>query len=219
MAMPAAPVKQTRPSPPPPSTEAAKAILDIAEELAQTRGYNGFSYADIAAKLGVTKASLHYHFASKAELGRALIARYHHAFGAALDSIDKRPATPPEKLRHYVELYDGVIRNDRMCLCGMLAAEYMTLPAPMQEALKGFFDLNERWLVTVLQQGMKSGSLAFAESAKERARVLLGALEGAMLVARSYGEPDRFHVAAQQILDDLGVRRKIRSNGTRKRNR
>src|SRR5687768_1212122 len=104
--MSALPGKQTQSSPPPPSTEAAKAILDIAEELAQTRGYNGFSYADIAAKLGVTKASLHYHFASKAELGRALIARYHHGFGAALDSIDKRPATPPGKLRHYVELYD-----------------------------------------------------------------------------------------------------------------
>jgi TetR/AcrR family transcriptional regulator, transcriptional repressor for nem operon len=217
--MSALPGKQTQSSPPPPSTEAAKAILDIAEELAQTRGYNGFSYADIAAKLGVTKASLHYHFASKAELGRALIARYHHGFGAALDSIDKRPATPPGKLRHYVELYDEVIRNDRMCLCGMLAAEYTTLPAPMQEALKGFFDLNERWLASVLQQGRKAGLLAFAESAKERARVLLGSLEGAMLVARSYGEPDRFQVAAQHLLEDLGVGRKTRSNGTRKRDR
>jgi len=217
--MPAAPGKQLRPSVPLPSTEAAKAILDIAEELAQTRGFNGFSYADIAARLDVTKASLHYHFASKAELGRALIARYHHGFGAALDSIDERPASPPEKLRRYVELYDAVIRNDRMCLCGMLAAEYTTLPAPMQEALKGFFDLNERWLATVLQQGRKSGSLAFAESAKERARVLLGALEGAMLVARSYGEPDRFHVAAQHVLEDLGVSRKTRPNGTRKRDR
>jgi len=55
---------------PEPTSEAAKAILDVAEQLAQTKGYNGFSYADIAAQLGLTKASLHYHFPSKAELGR-----------------------------------------------------------------------------------------------------------------------------------------------------
>ena len=207
------------PPPQPPVTEAAKAILDAAEELAQTRGYNGFSYADIATKLGVTKASLHYHFASKAELGRALIARYHEVFGAALAAIDERPVQPPVKLQQYVEIYDAVIRNDRMCLCGMLAAEYTTLPPAMQEGLKKFFDLNERWLTSVLQEGRKSGSLTFTEPASERARVVLGALEGAMLVARSFGDPVRFNVTAQHVLQDLGVRPNTRSHGKGKRSR
>ena len=35
-----------------------------------------------------------------------------------------------------------------MCLCGMLAAEYQTLPQPMQDAVIGFFDQNESWLDT-----------------------------------------------------------------------
>src|SRR5574342_732743 len=87
-------------------SDAATAILDIAERLAQTKGFNGFSYADIAAELGVTKASLHYHFPSKEQLGRALIERYEAVFGAALESIDRQAATPPEKLRQYVGLYD-----------------------------------------------------------------------------------------------------------------
>lgn len=189
---------------------AATAILDIAERLAQTKGYNGFSYADIAAELGVTKASLHYHFPSKAELGRALIERYEAAFGAALEAIDRLAVTPPEKLRQYVGLYDAVIRNDRMCLCGMLAAEYATLPAPMQAELKRFFDMNERWLTKVLLPGRQSGLLLFRETASERARVILAALEGAMLVARSYGDPRRFKAAAEHVLDDLGAGKKSR---------
>lgn len=189
---------------------AATAILDIAERLAQTKGYNGFSYADIAAELGVTKASLHYHFPSKAELGRALIERYEAAFGAALEAIDRLAVTPPEKLRQYVGLYDDVIRNDRMCLCGMLAAEYATLPAPMQAELKRFFDMNERWLTKVLLPGRQSGLLLFKETASERARVILAALEGAMLVARSYGDPRRFKAAAEHVLDDLGAGKKSR---------
>jgi TetR/AcrR family transcriptional repressor of nem operon len=188
-----------------PPTPAATAILDVAEQLAQTRGYNGFSYADIAAELGVTKASLHYHFPSKAELGCALIDRYHASFDMALAAIDQQIGEPRKKLQQYVELYESVLRNDRMCLCGMLAAEYTTLPAPMQERLKSFFDANERWLTAVLEGGLRAGTLLFRESANERARVLLGALEGAMLVARSYGDPRRFHAAAAYVLADLGA--------------
>jgi TetR/AcrR family transcriptional regulator, transcriptional repressor for nem operon len=186
-------------------TAAATAILDVAERLAQTRGYNGFSYADIAAQLGVTKPSLHYHFPSKADLGRALIERYRVLFGAALDAIDQQDKEPHEKLKQYVGLYNSVLSNERMCLCGMLAAEYATLPAPMQEGLTLFFDTNERWLTAVLEEGLRAGTFLFREPANERARVLLGALEGAMLVARSYGNPRRFQLAAACVLADLGA--------------
>jgi TetR/AcrR family transcriptional repressor of nem operon len=182
---------------------AARAVLDAAEALAQTRGYNGFSYADIAARLGVTKASLHYHFASKAELGRALIERYHAGFAAALEAIDQATDEPGAKLERYVALYDAVVRNDRMCLCGMLAAEHATLPEPMQRQLRVFFDANERWLAAVLEQGCRTGRFMCSERASARARVLLGALEGAMLVARSYGDPQRFRAAADFLLADL----------------
>ncbi len=198
-----------------PPTAAATAILDVAERLAQTRGYNGFSYADIAVELGVTKASLHYHFPSKAELGRALIERYRDLFGAALDAIDNQAIEPREKLEQYVKLYNSVLSNERMCLCGMLAAEYATLPAPMQEGLTLFFDANERWLTAVLEDGLQTGTLLFKEPANERARVLLGALEGAMLVARSYGNPRRFQVAAACALADLGASNLSKQGSTR----
>lgn len=204
------PTSTSQPPGPMPASEPAGAILNVAEQLAQSRGYNGFSYADIATRLGVTKASLHYHFPSKAELGRALITRYQAAFGAALEAIDRRGLAAPEKLREYVALYDSVMRNDRICLCGMLAAEYATLPAPMQEALRRFFEMNERWLTAVLLDGRRAGSLLFAASANRRARLILGALEGAMLVARSFGDFARFHAAADQVLDDLAARRKSR---------
>src|ERR1700683_475079 len=184
-------------------TAAATAILDVSEQLAQTRGYNGFSYADVALRLGLTKASLHYHFPSKAELGRALIERYSTLFQSALETIDQEAEKPHEKLQRYVGLYSSVLSNDRMCLCGMLAAAYATLPAPMQEGLKLFFNANERWLTAVLEDGLLSGAFRFREPAGERARALLGALEGVMLVARSYGEPRRFRAAANCLLSDL----------------
>jgi TetR/AcrR family transcriptional repressor of nem operon len=184
-------------------TSASGRILDIAEQLAQTRGFNGFSYADIAQELLVTKASLHYHFPSKADLGRALIERYHRVFAQALAAIDQQPHKPREKLRRYVGLYDSVMRNNRMCLCGMLAAEYATLPGPMQGELLLFFDANESWLATVLEDGRKTGDLAFPGPVRQRARTVLGALEGAMLVARAYGDAHRFQSTAKLLMADL----------------
>jgi TetR/AcrR family transcriptional repressor of nem operon len=183
----------------------ASKILDAAEQLAQTRGFNGFSYADIAAKLLITKASLHYHFRSKAELGRALIARYHATFGNALEGIAAGAGDARTKLQRYVGLYEQVMVNDRMCLCGMLAAEYATLAAPLQDGLRQFFDANERWLSAQLEEGRQAGTLVFGGPAHERAQLLLGALEGAMLVARIYGDAQRFRTTAQQVVADLNA--------------
>src|SRR6201996_2528639 len=131
----------------------AQRILDIAERLVQVRGFNNFSYADVASELGITKASLHYHFPGKAELGQALIDRYGERFFQALDEIDQELPTARAKLEAYAGLYADVLRGKRMCMCGVLAAEYQTLPESMRTAVVGFFDENQRWLVRVLRGG------------------------------------------------------------------
>jgi len=87
-----------------------------------------------------------------------------------------------------------------MCLCGMLAAEHSTLPAPMRRALQVFFDANERWLAGVLETGRRKGELKLAGAAREEARLLVAGLEGALLVARSYDDPRRFQDAAARLI-------------------
>ena len=195
-----------------PSTTSTQ-ILDVAERLAQTRGFNGFSYADIAAELGITKASLHYHFATKADLGRALIERYTSSFGAALSKIESSGLDATAQLRQYVQVYGDVLSDDRLCLCGMLAAEVTTLPDLMQSAIRKFFDENEVWLKRVLEGGRRAKTLTFDGDATEVAGVLTAGLEGAMLLARSYGDTTRFSTAAARLLDDLTRAQSERTNG------
>ena len=185
--------------------DTSQRILDIAERLVQTRGYNGFSYADIAGALRVTKASLHYHFPAKADLGARLIERYERNFLAALEGIDAEGSDAREKLRRYAAIYEDVLRDNRMCLCGMLAAEFSTLPKLMREDMRHFFDENERWLVAVLQQGKREKVLKFSGSAADAAQTLIGTLEGAMMIARSYGDVARFKSVSDRVLGDLGA--------------
>jgi TetR/AcrR family transcriptional repressor of nem operon len=181
----------------------AQRILDVAEQLVQSRGYNGFSYADIAGELGITKASLHYHFASKAELGEALIERYSVRFAQALEKIDRTASGARAKLDAYASLYADVLRGDRMCLCGMLAAEYQTLPERMHGSVIRFFDHNLSWLASVLADGQSEGELVFDGSPADTAQTVLSALQGAMLVARPYRDLTRFQAAAAYTLANL----------------
>jgi TetR/AcrR family transcriptional regulator, transcriptional repressor for nem operon len=185
----------------------AAQILDAAERLVQERGFNGFSYADVARELGVTKPALHYHFGSKAELGDALIDRYASRFFEALARVDVEKTDAGDKLRAYAQLYTDVFRDDRMCLCGMLAADYTTLPDPMRERVVRFFDDNEVWLARVLEAGRKAGTIRFTGPARSVARTLIGGLEGAMLVARPYRNLKRFRDAAELLIAGLAAER------------
>jgi TetR/AcrR family transcriptional repressor of nem operon len=178
-------------------------ILDVAEGLVQVRGFNGFSYADISAELGITKAALHYHYAAKADLGLALITRYAGRFTEALGRIDTSGAAAADRLAGYVDLYGRVLREGRMCLCGMLAAEYQTLPPPMRDAVISFFEANERWLEKVLEEGREDGTLRFAGTPGAAAQVVVACLEGAMLVARPQGDLDRFESVSASLLAGL----------------
>ena len=187
------------------SAGTATAILDIAERLVQRRGFNGFSYADIAADLGITKASLHYHFAGKAQLGEALITRYAARFASALTEIDSRTAPPIAQLRSYCDIYGTVLSGHRMCLCGMLAAEYDTLPDAMRQAVIAFFDQNQAWLSAFFAHGRDSGGLRVVGPADQAARTVIAALEGAMLVSRPYGDTSILDSVAGRIIEEFSA--------------
>jgi TetR/AcrR family transcriptional regulator, transcriptional repressor for nem operon len=187
----------------PEPVDTATRILDLAEELVQTRGFSGFSYADVAARLDVTPASLHYHYATKADLGEALIRRYRERFMSALEAVEVRSAQAPAMLDAYARIYADVLRLKRMCLCGMLAAGYETLPEPMRQEVVQFFDENEAWLVRVLEQGRTAGTIAFNGSASVVAQSIISGLEGALLIARPYGDVSRFERAANRLLSGV----------------
>jgi TetR/AcrR family transcriptional repressor of nem operon len=90
-----------------------------------------------------------------------------------------------------------------MCLCGMLAAEFETLSEGMRDAVTLFFEKNEKWLAGVLKQGREDGTLSFAGSPLDEARSIVSTLEGAMLIARSFGDIKRFQSVASHLLATL----------------
>ncbi len=188
----------------------AERIMDAAQRMVQTRGYNAFSYADISAQVGIRKASVHYHFPSKKDLGKELAARYRAAFRDKLDRIGSRTDDSRRKLKAYAQLYLDALRDeDRMCLCGMLASDVATLPEEVRREVRGFFADNESWLAEVLDEGRRARVLDFGGAARSEAQFFLSGLQGGMLVARTYGDETRFRAVARRLFAKLGIKQQL----------
>ncbi len=182
----------------------ADRILDIAEQLVQTRGYEAFSYADIADALSIRKASIHYHYPSKAELTRAVASRYRQGFAARLAHLDAEFPDATRRLMRYVRLFQEALREgDHMCLYGMLASDVATLPAPVRAEVLAFFEEQEQWLGRLLAQGRSAGEFRFDGKPEAAGSALLAGLEGAMLLARSRRDVAQFASVALRLVGAL----------------
>jgi TetR/AcrR family transcriptional regulator, transcriptional repressor for nem operon len=178
-------------------------ILNSAQRLVQQRGFNGFSYADVAEEVGIRKASLHHHFPSKNDLGVALIRSYCEQFDGELAHIDQSKLKADERLRAYVKLYRNTLHNDCMCLCGMLGTEVTILAESMRPELRGFFVHNTEWLSELLATGKLQKRLRFNGAAADHARLFLSFLQGALMLARATGDLAAFDRSAEIMLSML----------------
>ena len=181
-------------------------ILDTAQWLIQTRGYNGFSYADISVEVGLRKASIHHYFPSKAALCLALVTRYRDDIHRKRAFLDLVAEGADQKLIGYAHLCRDILRDgNRMCLCGALALDLATLPSAVQMQVQGFFAENELWLSTILEEGRTQGRFDFHGSSETQAQAFLSGLEGAMLLARAHQDVTRYCASAHQHLSLLGL--------------
>jgi len=185
-------------------TDTKQAILDAGQKLVQTRGYNGFSFREIANHVGIKSASVHYHFPTKGALGKALLARFRTQFQTVFDTLDEEALSPRSKIERYVEAFlDPLQAADRSCLGAMLAADAVTLPEAVQGEVQGFVRDHEQWLTEVLADGRKRGVFDFDESPKQRAKLIFSALEGASILAHATGDDQRLEVVARSAIENL----------------
>lgn len=160
--------------------------------LVQRRGYHAFSYADLAKAVGITTASIHYHFPSKEDLVRAVVERYRVRFREGLAEISAKVADPLARVQRYGRLFRQTFASDgRICVCASLAADALTLSAPINTEIQAFFQESEDWVRECLDEAAESGALRSGLEPGPTARAIVSSLEGSMLSARvrDSGEP------------------------------
>jgi len=175
-------------------------ILDTAERLVRARGFDGFSYGDLEAEIGIRKASIHHHFPSKADLGLALTARYRGKVVDKLTVIAARRPRAADRLAEYLDLYrEALSGGAQVCLCVALSTGRDSLNPDTLAELAAFNQASLSWLTEVFTLAAEDGSIeSVAEPALEAAAAL-AQVEGAQLIARAAGDVLRFDLATAQL--------------------
>lgn len=187
-------------------SETYEKILDVAERLMVSRGYNAFSYADIAPEVGVGKATIHHHFPTKADLAAAVLARYRKNNRRHVEGLLAAVADPVARLDAYIGFWEDCIRRQDMpfCIGALLASEIPSLPEIVVQQVRGHFADLAGWLRAVIEDGVAKGLLRAEHGSAVAADSLIASVHGAMLAARVAGsDPSVFSVIARRAMDEL----------------
>jgi len=177
-------------------TDTKTALLDAAETAARTRGFDGFSYADLSRAVGIRKASIHHHFPTKAALSLALMRRYCEAFEAACSEIEETHSSGAARISALINRYEAALKGGKsLCLCVSFSTSRDSLPSEVLVEIRAFREARIRWLTRAFEQAEGERSIADLHDPQAEATALLALLEGAQLAARSAEEPQLFRNA------------------------
>lgn len=177
-------------------------ILAAARGFIETRSYLGFSFQDVADAVGVRKASLYHHFASKEALGIAVIRGATQGFK---DWDAARAREPKDALESYFRMYRNTLKaGSGMCPAGALAPGWDVINDELRQAVQELRNTQVTWLTGVLgalvpvrEKGKKGPSVA------SLAAYVFTVCQGALLSARMTGRVDDFDDAIAQLRSSL----------------
>lgn len=171
-------------------------ILHAASNLLKTRGFNAFSYRDLAERVGIKSSSVHYYFPTKQDLGHALLQEYRDAVQEALTRLEQHRDVA-ERLRGLVAIFAGTAEKGQFCIAGMLASDYATLGEPLRHEVRDFFTLVEQWLTHQAQAAVPVRDLP---EATQLGRLAFALLEGVLLSAHVHEDPSQVAAAGKLLV-------------------
>ncbi|MBP0623940.1 TetR/AcrR family transcriptional regulator [Cupriavidus consociatus] len=183
-------------------------LVEHALVLIRRRGFNGFSYRDLAELVGVKTSSIHYYFPSKDDLVLEAVREYGKRRQARLDAIDSS-LPPAEQARQYLAPLRAGAGGDEACLVGMLGADVLMLPESVRSAMRDFVCLNEQWLARLFERAAALRQTPYPAPPQQLAQVAFGALQNGLISARLFGTTDRLDAAAGMLTSLMPAERAL----------
>lgn len=154
-------------------------IADLAEVF-RTYGYEATSLATITAATGMGKGSLYHFFpGGKEEMAAAVLAHIDGWFETHVYSPLRDATDPAKALTDMFDATDAYFHSGgRVCLLGLFALS--DARDPFAERIKGYF---VAWVVALEDTLVRGGR--DAKKAHDLAEEAVGAIQGALVLARS----------------------------------
>jgi TetR/AcrR family transcriptional repressor of nem operon len=162
-------------------------IIELALKLIQEKGYVAFSYDDISKQLGVTKASIHYHFERKEDLGLAICDRIELALANLFVSTESISTIVEEQFWHYISKRVEKLRDIEICPISSFQANFESLPAHLQQKVQRISQMELDFLVQLLSKEQKAGLVRSPEETQALAATILTCVKGSLQYKRVLG--------------------------------
>ncbi len=170
--------------------------------LIQEVGYHAFSYADIAKKLQIKNAAVHYHFPGKADLYESIVETHIQNYTMIGQELDRASISSKAKLERIFGRYSNLVDGDRICIIGAIASDYKTLPEKARTKVAELVELVLKLVEKILQEGKKKGDFNFRESARTQTLLIMTNLSAGVQLARITGKKD-FETIRKTILKQV----------------
>ncbi len=175
-------------------------IIETADHLIRSNGFNAFSFSDISDKIGIKTSSIHYHFPSKSDLGVATIKEHIRRFEALKSELKNK--SPLIKLKGFLAIYSQVNSENKVCLVGSLATDLNTVDEAIKKELKIFAALVLEWMTQVLAEGKKQKIFEFTSTPRTKALMVITNILAIIQLSRLTG-PQDFDTVKETILKEL----------------
>ena len=183
-------------------------ILDIAEELVQSRGLDNVTFQEIADGVGLRKPSLFHHVKNKEELVSLLIDRCSNKHGPLYDAIIAKDISAPQKLKELASLFEEGLKTGRSCLLAAISQSQQSLAEPTREQLEQTANEAVARFAAVFVQGRKEETLAFKGKPLHAAMSFLAMLQGLQSLCQIdrgqiHNDTESFKRAVKVFIDSL----------------
>ena len=165
-----------------------KQIIDLAIKLVQQKGYVGFSYDDISKQLGVTKASIHYHFEKKEDLGVAITERLAKSLQNFLLIKKDASFSVEEKLKKFIQVQAERFACTEICPISSLQTDFNSLPDVVQKKIEEVSRLELSIMKDLIAEAQTKGILNKTDDIHSVAVTILSSIKGALLYRRVLGD-------------------------------
>ncbi|WP_313892747.1 TetR/AcrR family transcriptional regulator [Psychrobacillus sp.] len=163
-------------------------IIQLTIKNIQEKGYLSFSYDDLAKELGVTKASIHYHFEKKGDLGVAVCEKIQAGLEKNFLEVDQAEIKIADKPLEFILIRVQQIGNNGVCPLSALQADYNYLPTSMQQKVQQISQLEINLLVRLLAGAKQEGRIQTVEDLESLAVLLISSTKGGLQYRRVLGD-------------------------------
>lgn len=176
-------------------------IIYLADLHICARGFNAFSFGEIAGIMDIRKAAVHYHFRTKADLGISVIDAELQKVIFLKKSLSYLPAD--QEFQKLLETFMHASQKGTNCLIGSFVKDYDDLSDDLRKKADDLNDAILDYLATCLEKGRKDGHFDFQGDATDRALLAMSALLSSLLFTKVWGQ-EAFARIIMQLLKDIG---------------